>query len=187
MDSSGGESVQLKVNIPAKVRRELEAAASEHGWTLNREVVGRIERSLIVDETMSHWLGGAHTAKFLRLAAALIETIEARTGYKWTEDSRTWAAVASMLHHVVHDSDPTKYTDLSEDTRAEVKKTRREIDLLWDEMEATDERESVQRIVDKLKEVKGRLREIDPVAAGEKLGLDVVNEQFAIEDGEQPD
>lgn len=176
------EPAHLRLRFSEGLRARIERAAAASGRSMNAEILTRLQASLDADELA----GGPHTARFLRLASALIETIEARTGKKWTEDAKTWAAVASMLQHVVQDSNPTAYDDLPAATREEVASARREVDRLWTEMAAIGDDGPIGPILDQLRSLRERLRQIDPIAAGESIGLDVVNEQFRREDGDQP-
>jgi predicted HicB family RNase H-like nuclease len=41
---------QLGLRLPEKLRKKIEAAARTNGWSLNRELVRRLERSFVQQE-----------------------------------------------------------------------------------------------------------------------------------------
>lgn len=87
------DNVQVKVNLPAKVRAELERSAQERGWTLNREVVDRITQSLADEQAM----GGADRAALLRVFGSLLAAVERRHGKSFFEDYATALAGRQAL------------------------------------------------------------------------------------------
>jgi|EndMetStandDraft_8_1072994.scaffolds.fasta_scaffold21535_4 hypothetical protein len=44
-------TVQLKVRLPEWLRRQLERAAKKNGWSMNLEIVDRLDRSIVQEKT----------------------------------------------------------------------------------------------------------------------------------------
>lgn len=92
-DRKPSANAQLKIRVRETSRQKLEEAARLNEWPLNREIVTRLDRSLDEDES----LGGRQTTAFLRLLAAQIADVEARTGHDWSTDHTTWEAATLAI------------------------------------------------------------------------------------------
>lgn len=53
-----GDKAMLAIRMTEALRRKIEAAAKKSGWSINSELVRRLERSFVVDDEM-HGIGKA--------------------------------------------------------------------------------------------------------------------------------
>ncbi|MBP8235171.1 MAG: Arc family DNA-binding protein [Rhizorhabdus sp.] len=96
------DTAQLKIRVKESVRQQLEDAARENDWTLNREIARRLEESLREDR--AH--GSRRTTAFVQQIAAAIALIEADTDADWHADEDTFLAVKGAIEALLVRLDP---------------------------------------------------------------------------------
>jgi len=77
--------LQMKVNLPQQTRLALEQAAEKNGWSLNREVVSRLDASTKDDSSC----GDGSVAVFCRALGSALAAVEHQRGKSIFEDLPT--------------------------------------------------------------------------------------------------
>jgi hypothetical protein len=99
--------VQLKLRFSEALRRRLEREAKHQEWSLNREIISRLEESfrksekadLMASTFRAAW--GEATGDLLRTIATAIWLIEKSTGKKWNEDGDTASEVERAIASII--------------------------------------------------------------------------------------
>ena len=87
------ELIKLNLRFQEHLRSQLEASAKAGGFSLNSEIVRRLEASLRNEALDALPVPGPRTVKFLRRLQSVIALIESWTGKGWGDDGATSAAV----------------------------------------------------------------------------------------------
>lgn len=130
--SERGEAKRAPINMRTTptIRAALEDAAARGGRSLAQEIEQRLERSIEEDARN----GGPHTAAFLRLAGAAIQTIELQSGARWTDDWPTFAKARAALTRLLDWYNPgadiqrqAKLQRIAEDARMNLQEVEAEL------------------------------------------------------------
>jgi predicted HicB family RNase H-like nuclease len=84
--------VGFQLRFQERLRAQLEAAAKEHGTSLNSEVIARLEDTVRRDQDA----GGVRSNHLLNLVAVEIGRAEAATGRHWWSDLATHSAAVKL-------------------------------------------------------------------------------------------
>lgn len=90
-DSAKREIITMRVT-KAK-RDQLEAAARANGRSVSQEIEERLTLSLEAEK----WVGGAETARLMRMIGSAIDGVERFTGRTWNEDHHTFRAAKTAI------------------------------------------------------------------------------------------
>ena len=86
-------TVDLKVRMKEPLRAKIEAAAKDHGVSLNAETVGRLGRSFLDEEARDREWGGKKLHGLFRMMAGALEVIEQDRGKTCADD---WGALSAV-------------------------------------------------------------------------------------------
>ncbi len=81
--------VDLKLRMKEPLRASIEAAAAERGFSMNAEMVDRLESSFMAREGL---FGSSQKYRLMQVAAAVVLAIEERTGTSCSDDPDTLEA-----------------------------------------------------------------------------------------------
>jgi hypothetical protein len=79
--------------VKEPLRAKLEKAAKHNGVSMTGEMGRRLEESFRADKREAEVYGPPHVARVAQTVAAMMESVEHRTGQKATEDRETFAAL----------------------------------------------------------------------------------------------
>src|SRR5438067_13502660 len=98
-DREKNARAQLKLRLPEPIRARLEAEAEQNGYSLNWEVVRRLDQS-IKDDDLGKFLFGTRDKFFAAYYfAGIIETLEQKTGKFLTEDPAIFEMAVDAMQH----------------------------------------------------------------------------------------
>lgn len=87
---------QLKVRLREPLRAQLEVAARNAGWSLNTEIVRRLEASVRDDDLGAIIFGDAVMYAMMDCLARAIRGVEKYMGKTWTEDAETYQLAVEL-------------------------------------------------------------------------------------------
>jgi hypothetical protein len=93
---------QLKVRLREPLRARLEAEAIRNGYSLNTEIVRRLEGSIRDDDLGAVLFGDREMFSLFDMLARLIRGIEIETGTRWTEGATYLRAVETIYRLLKH-------------------------------------------------------------------------------------
>jgi hypothetical protein len=85
-DRDKSSRAQLKLRLPEPIRARLEAEAEQNGYSLNWEVVRRLDQSIKEDDLGNLIFGNRDIFHAAYLFAGIIDALERKTGKKFSSD-----------------------------------------------------------------------------------------------------
>jgi hypothetical protein len=92
---------QLKVRLREPLRARLEAEAKRNGYSLNSEIVARLEASIRDSELGAIIFGDPQLFGLVDTIARVIRAAELRAGKPWTESPATYFEVVEMIYRLL--------------------------------------------------------------------------------------
>jgi hypothetical protein len=92
---------QLKVRLREPLRARLEAEARNNGYSLNTEIVRRLEESIREEDFGARVFGDDEMFATMDTLARLIRAVELRTGKPWTADRETYELAVETIYRVL--------------------------------------------------------------------------------------
>jgi hypothetical protein len=90
--------VQLKVRLREPLRARLEAEAKKHDYSLNTEIVRRLEASVRDQDLGAVLFRDEQMFGIMDALARLIRAIELDTGHRWDEDRATYERAVETIY-----------------------------------------------------------------------------------------
>jgi hypothetical protein len=92
---------QLKVRLREPLRARLEAEAKRNGYSLNTEIVRRLEGSIRDDDLGAIIFGDPQIFGLMDTIARMIRAIEINDGKPWTENPATYLYGVEMIYRLL--------------------------------------------------------------------------------------
>jgi hypothetical protein len=96
-ERDGTAKAQLKVRLREPLRARLEADAKRYGYSLNTEIVRRLEASIRDDDLGAIIFGGEEMFAVMDTLARIIRAVEMHTGKRWGEDPATYLRAVETI------------------------------------------------------------------------------------------
>jgi hypothetical protein len=92
---------QLKLRLREPLRARLEAEAKRNGYSLNTEIVRRLEASIRDEDIGAIMFGDAQMFGLMDFLARIIRAIEIDAGKPWTEDGETYLRTVETIYRIL--------------------------------------------------------------------------------------
>jgi hypothetical protein len=90
------DTVKLNLRFPESLRRLLEHAGKKHQWSMNAEIVRRLEDSFQYEKVF----GNERTLILLKLISSAVDMIERSTGKPWDYNPEMFEAVLGGIKDI---------------------------------------------------------------------------------------
>jgi hypothetical protein len=79
------DTVKLQVRLSERLRRRLGRAAARNEWSMNAEIIERLEQSFEQVDKIAEIFGGRDKFALFQMLAGAIGMVEAKAGSRWTD------------------------------------------------------------------------------------------------------